>query len=281
MDLKKCPMPPIIEHYNCYTSKQNRIHYPHTHDHLELYIHVLGNATYMVENGIYPVEYGTVVISRENELHCLRVEEDCMIENFYCGFERELFQDFCPELLECFLDRSLGDRSVVLLPHDAADRCILWMNEAIAARRKNDNAGKLSRLMMIISEVNRAWKKQDFRPRSLDRKFSANAVLLGRSLTMIMEHYNELQTVNELASRLYVSREHLSRCFMTELGVPAGKYLLMKRIQMSMLLLKQGKELSDVCAECGWNDYSYFISVFRRETGQTPAKFRKSFINGG
>ncbi len=270
-------MPIILEHTNVFTTQTNQIHFPHTHEHLELYLHIAGNATYMVENGIYPVEYGTVVISRENELHCLRVEEDCLIENFYFGFERELFEDFCPELLECFLDRSLGERSVVLLPHNIADKCVLLMYEAIAAKRLGSRAEKLSFIMLILTEVNRIWKTQDFRPLPPDRSFSASAILLGRALSMIMEHYNEIPTANELAARLYVSREHLSRCFMNGLGIPVGKYLLMKRIQMSMLFLKQGMELSEVCSQCGWNDYSYFISVFRKETGQTPAKFRRSF----
>lgn len=68
---------------NDYNLKTTKEHYPHTHDFCEIYFHIAGKCTYMVENGIYPTDYGTCVITRQNELHCVRIEEDCQYERFY------------------------------------------------------------------------------------------------------------------------------------------------------------------------------------------------------
>ena len=48
--------------------------------------------------------------------------------------------------------------------------------------------------------------------------------------------------------------------------------------------LLTGKEelpLSEVAALCGFHDYNYFITVFSRELGMTPAARKKSHILKG
>jgi AraC-like DNA-binding protein len=40
-------------------------------------------------------------------------------------------------------------------------------------------------------------------------------------------------------------------------------------------MLREGNSLNEVCESCGWTDYSYFIRVFRQETGVTPMGYRR------
>lgn len=266
---------------NTFTPVKNKLHYPHSHDFLELYIHISGKAEYMVENMIWPIDYGSVVITRENELHCVRMSEDDVLQNIYCEFERGLFENFAPELLSCFDDRPLGQQCVISLPHDMTDRCI---EKLLEAGRIIDDKTPLSicegraEFMSVLAEVNRVWENDAVFNTTGGIHYNASSVLSGRALALLNGHYAEIRTVGDLAERLYVSREHLSRCFSAETGMSLSRYMMAKRIMMSALCLKQGAGLDEVCARCGWNDYSYFIKVFRREIGITPAKYRKKYF---
>ena len=235
----------------------------------------------MVENGIWPIDYGSVIITRENELHCIRMSEDCILQNVYCEFERGLIERSAPELLACFDDRPLGQRCVLSLPHDLADRCIAKLFDAADAAKDSSELGiceERAEFMSVLAKINRVWAEQDIFGTAGSVRFSARSMLYGRAISMFYEHCADIRTVGEFADRLYVSREHLSRCFSAETGVPVSKFMVTSRVRLSTLYLKQGAELEEVCTKCGWNDYSYFINVFRRETGMTPAKYRLKYF---
>ena len=58
------------------------------------------------------------------------------------------------------------------------------------------------------------------------------------------------------------------------MGLTLNRYITLKRVSCAKRLLEQGHSLNDVCTACGWQDYSYFVAVFRREVGMTPMKYR-------
>ena len=60
------------------TPADDAMHYPHTHDCCELYLFLRGKCTYMVENGIFPLSFGSVLYTRPGELHSVRVTEPCL-----------------------------------------------------------------------------------------------------------------------------------------------------------------------------------------------------------
>jgi AraC-like DNA-binding protein len=53
------------------------------------------------------------------------------------------------------------------------------------------------------------------------------------------------------------------------------------RIEKAKKLLRENSEynVSEIADQCGFCNYNYFITVFRRETGTTPRKYRKNAEN--
>ena len=47
-----------------------------------------------------------------------------------------------------------------------------------------------------------------------------------------------------------------------------------------MNCLIRGGTVTDACFESGFQDYSYFISIFHRETGMTPLQYQKKAQSG-
>ncbi len=74
-----------------------------------------------------------------------------------------------------------------------------------------------------------------------------------------------------LAAEMNISYSYFSRCFKRILGKSFKEYLNQTRVDHAeQLLLTTNKSVTEVAAECGYNNVSYFISVYKQLKGYTP-----------
>lgn len=259
---------------NDYYLKTTKEHYPHTHDFCELYFHVAGKCTYMVENGIYPTDYGTCVITRHNELHCVRIEEDCQYERFYY----QIIDGAVPFLgsdahMRCFFDRGFGQNNVIVLPRELMDDCVTRAKETVSVFKSGApdavSVG-LANFLLTMHSINSFYNQA--LALSEDKRYDS---LVTNALRYINQNLTSIVQVEEIAEKLFVSREYLSRSFKAQVGISPKQYILRKKIETAKSVLRKGASLDSACELAGFNDYSYFIYLFRRETGMTPAKYRE------
>ncbi|MFZ4931797.1 helix-turn-helix domain-containing protein [Chryseobacterium sp. Mn2064] len=62
------------------------------------------------------------------------------------------------------------------------------------------------------------------------------------------------------------------RDFQKIFGVAPGKWLLQKRLQEARYLLEQGKKISDIYLDLGFEDLSHFSFAFKKQFGLAPSK---------
>lgn len=106
----------------------------------------------------------------------------------------------------------------------------------------------------------------------------ARAVMPGnqlaeRALSMLTERWRDPPPLSELASRLKVSREHLSRILRAICGQPPALWLRRYRINRAMDLLDAGQPIKEVARMCGFCSAPHFIHAFRRVHGATPGRW--------
>lgn len=83
--------------------------------------------------------------------------------------------------------------------------------------------------------------------------------------------------VEELAAVINVSSGRFFRGFKLSVGVTPCQYITARRVELACTLMKTSVQpLSQVALSCGLCDQSHFCRVFRRETGTTPALWRKA-----
>ena len=104
--------------------------------------------------------------------------------------------------------------------------------------------------------------------------------LVQQAVSIIRAEYGRLYGVDELADRLSVTKSHLVRAFHAALGVTPGQYLTDTRIEAARQLLTRGHSLEVVATLCGFSGANYFCKVFKKETGMTPAAFRRAAQTG-
>ncbi len=102
--------------------------------------------------------------------------------------------------------------------------------------------------------------------------------VLARAMQYISERYTEIGGAEEVAAYLCVSTTYLARLFGRVLGCTTTEYICRLRISHAKELLLSGKSVTETCYACGFNNYTYFIAKFKKETGCSPAKFRANSV---
>lgn len=95
---------------------------------------------------------------------------------------------------------------------------------------------------------------------------------------MIEEHPENTYSRKELASRFFVNPDYLAKCFKREIGQSLPDFLMKKRMEKAMSLLRYTEmQIQTVALKCGYQNFSYFAKCFKEETGMSPKDFRQKF----
>jgi len=109
---------------------------------------------------------------------------------------------------------------------------------------------------------------------SSEKQFSLH---VQKAIAYVNQSFCSEITVSDLAARVSISREHLSRLFKTETGINILQYLTNVRIRHAEeMLTSTRKSITEIAFDCGFNDSNYFSFVFKKTNGIAPLAYRKS-----
>ena len=94
----------------------------------------------------------------------------------------------------------------------------------------------------------------------------------------IEKNYSERITVDELASRLAISRRNLERRFKKMTFNSIVEYVQRVRIEAAKIVLEKGYEnVNEAMYKAGYTDIKAFRTVFKKLTGLSPLEYRNKF----
>ena len=92
-----------------------------------------------------------------------------------------------------------------------------------------------------------------------------------QAMNIIKNEYSGPITLSDIARRVALSPQYLSKLFSEEMGTTFNDYLTAIRIEAARHLLKQGKyKVYEIAQMVGIPNYRYFSTVFRKNTGHSP-----------
>src|SRR5689334_19591453 len=116
---------------------------------------------------------------------------------------------------------------------------------------------------------------------SAEAQHLRDLALLRRVRDRIDREYAQPLNVEELARGVNMSAGHLSREFRSAYGESPYSYLMTRRIERAMALLRRGDlSVTDVCFEVGCSSLGTFSSRFTELVGMPPSVYRRSAIGG-
>jgi AraC-like DNA-binding protein len=108
-----------------------------------------------------------------------------------------------------------------------------------------------------------------------DEQRLKDLVLLRRVRDRIDRDYAQPLDVEALARGVHMSAGHLSREFKRAYGEPPYSYLMTRRIERAMALLRRGDlSVTDICFEVGCSSLGTFSTRFTELIGVSPSAYR-------
>jgi AraC-like DNA-binding protein len=115
----------------------------------------------------------------------------------------------------------------------------------------------------VSSETRRARQLQDL-------------ARLRRARDRIDREFAQPLDVDALAREAAMSAGHFSRCFRIAYGESPYSYLMTRRIERAMALLRNGElTVTEVCFEVGCSSLGTFSSRFSELVGMSPSAYRR------
>ena len=108
----------------------------------------------------------------------------------------------------------------------------------------------------------------------MDQQRLANLAHLRRARDLVDREYARPLDVPTMARQALMSPGHFSREFRAAYGETPYAYLMTRRVERAMALLRTGMSVTDACMQVGCTSLGSFSSRFTELVGITPSAYR-------
>ena len=93
----------------------------------------------------------------------------------------------------------------------------------------------------------------------------------------ILQHLTEDLSVSTLCQKFSIGKTYLYEITNSTYGVGVAEHIRKLRISQAKKFLEEHRDWSvgEIAAACGFQDYNYFISVFKKTVGLSPKQYQK------
>lgn len=246
----------------------------HSHDFYELYVFLDGSVTYYIEEKVYELCAGDLLLIPPGKMHRPVVAKNTpLYERIVLWINGGFLHSLGGSFVRCFAEAE--ERKNFLCRPSPED-----------FRYLTDTLSRLIRCMQLKDVLKRAYLtaaleeiSHSFRENPSDLKKPAVQEIIPAIIAYIDEHYTEPISLDGLCGEFFISKYHLSRRFKAYTHSTVYDYILSKRVSLARRLIRQGFSASDAGEKCGFSDYSSFYKAFVRKTGLTPSRFKENVSN--
>ena len=249
--------------YCKYHTTVNDVHHDddHIHDFYELYINLNGDVSFRVENNIYPIRRGDIILTRPNEIHRCIYHSDCVHEHFciwISGLSSSLFEG-----------TPFSDRTFLCFSEDDKEKLIEHCFHLYQCAQTKSSPFSAEHHFFALLDLICTGKQVAPALPGLPLRFT-------EILLYISRHFHESScNVTHLSEIFFISRSQLGRDFAAYFQTTPSSYIESCRLSEAKKLLQIGYSVQYTALHCGYTDAAYFVMRFRKNFGVTPLQYQK------
>lgn len=262
-----------VFHYRGSVPEEKEVHH---HDFYEIFFLLGGRVTYWAEGQNLRLKAGDMLLMNPMVLHRPVPDEggSTVYDRFVLWVSREYLEKISDpdnDLCRCFHNKELQNTGLLQL--SSAQRVIMTKHlEELVEESYSDQFGSdiyaEGTLKRFLVELNRMDNDSVIDT----EKIRQSSSLVASVVDYIGKHYSEELSLENIATKFYVSKYHLSHEFSREMGTGVYKYIKLKRLMEARQLLLEGFPATQVAHRCGFKDYTTFFRAFKAEYDISPAQ---------
>lgn len=253
----------------------------HIHDCYEVYFSISGGKQFLIDNRVYEVGAGDIFFINQFESHYLsKVDQTNHVRVVLC-IDPEYLKRLSTkqtDLNVCFTYRDPIWGHKLSLSEEERKHFMYFIHKLSEKRDFGQDVLDEAYFLELITFLNAAFRDRcksaphvpPDKPHNAPR---AHNLRMDEILTYIDRHLVEDISITALASHFYINSSYLCKIFKDTTGTTINRYITAKRIARAKILLSEGKSVTEVCAMCGFGDYSNFLKAFTKAVGISPKKY--------
>lgn len=239
----------------------------HSHDSIELFLFLSGNASFVIDGALYNLSPYDILVIPQYKLHHAIPNSGDIFERLIINIDISFFEyNRCPEY-QGFLDEITNYKNKIpayFIKQTNIPYISDSLKDLILKKHKiNPNPVINSKLVELIYFLNNNTHFESFNSRNK---------LVQTIISYIDENYCSDISLDSLAQTLSYSKNHMCRIFKKSTGMTINSYINMKRFNNVKELCKKGENLTSACFDSGFNSYATFYSAYIKSNGCSPKK---------
>jgi len=261
--------------------------YFHSHDAYEIFMFHKGACMYLINNHIYDLQPGDILLMDGLALHKPNTIKDSEYIRSHIHFK--------PEDIEPILSsiKANGLLDVFKYQH----HYLLRTNNTSKLQYIEELIKKLYQIRLVsnVTELEKAWEMKLILGQvliqinqilkdshlNISRSSTSKTSHAEKIATYIQHHYREQFTIADMAKSINLDKSYISKVFKEATGFTIMEYVMACRIKQVKYLLetKEKKSIQQIAFECGFCNMSHFSRYFKKQVGITPRAYRQKRLD--
>ena len=230
-----------------------------------------GTENYAIGSRFYSVNPGNFLVLNEGQHYSSYIHSKEKVSSFTINFSRDMVREVAGDVV--FVER-LHDKRKIGIGLERIQR----LSEAVLQNKELIRESLVHLLDQLIGiETDSVGERK----KVAALKSSTRSEIYKRLYFVkdyIDSSYQQDITLDELAKVAHLNSAYLLRHFRNFFSITPRQYLIKKRIEVAVFLLRQStKSVGEICTEVGYNDISSFSKLFKYFHRRSPLQYRSQF----
>lgn len=263
----------------------------HVHATIELFFLIEGERFMFVDQETYRLRAGNAMLVNHDLIHKTSVAMGCPPNhrNFILQLDKTVFDGLLRQLGYPSFERfgsiyggvtgfSPEDWSLILsIIGRFKDAC----NSSFGQKESNPELNSFLllqalELLGIFARSRRLELADSYKPEKSHIVASGVHQKVHDIAMYLQNNSHENLALDDIADRFFMSKSYLTRIFRNVTGFSVVEYNRFIKVRKAQSLLRDtDMTVTDIAAQTGFGNITYFEKVFKQTTGQSPAQYRK------
>lgn len=250
-----------------YIETQNKLYLPHCHNNSEIFIPLNNYGSLLLGSEILKMEKPNIYIVPPNIMHTeLNTNESHSLKYCCINFPYSIFHT----------DNSKS-KVYIINAEDIIDELIFYIRACVKFQQLKSDANstlKMLNVYCIFELINSLINNNGYIKKTNNIKIVDPIV--EEVVFYIETNFSSQILIEELAQKYSISHRALSKKFQKSIGMSPKGFLMKTIIEYAKEnLLSTDYSISQICSLCGFDNFAFFTSYFKKYTGITPTEFRR------